>query len=494
MGGIGVIGVDQYQDIRHLAAVEGLSQREIARILGISRNTVKRYFLGQNLPGERAKRESRPQVITPAVIEFVNRCLEQDKMANRKQRHTSKRIYDRLRHEQGFEGAESSMRRLVSQLRGKMPEVFIPLAFSPGEAAQVDWGTATVIIAGQKTEAHLFCFRLCNSCAPFVTAFPVEREEAFLEAHQRAFEYFGGVSRTLIYDNLKTAVKEGWGKLAKQQDQFISFRAHYAYQARFCNPGEGHEKGLVEGLVGYIRRNVLVPIPAVGSWNQLNEALLERCQGYLAEHQIRGHELSVRDAFAIEKTALTRLPVKPYDTALTQESRVDYFSTVSFDKNRYSVPVNWASHTVTVKGRAFEIEIYHRGRLLARHQRSYGSHQTIYQMEHYLCLLEKRPGAVMNARPVRDANLPQDIWNFARALKDPDKGMVRLLRLVVDHGLNRVLTAVRRAHEHQQLSVEIVAYYTTADAAADRLPLVGPAVQPVDLGCYDRLLAGGGAS
>lgn len=203
--------MDQYQDIRHLAAVEGLSQRAIARRLGISRNTVKRYFLGQNLPGERAKTESKLQVITPEVIEFVKRCLAQDKTANRKQRHTAKRIYDRLKHEKGFQGAESTLRRLVSQLRVKMPEVYIPLAFSPGEAAQVDWGTATVFIANQKTEVHLFCFRLCNSCAPFVMAFPVEREEAFLEAHQRAFEYFGGVSRTLIYDNLKTAVKEGWG-------------------------------------------------------------------------------------------------------------------------------------------------------------------------------------------------------------------------------------------------------------------------------------------
>ncbi len=485
--------MDQYQDIRHLAAVEGLSQRAIARRLGISRNTVKRYFLGQNLPGERAKTESKLQVITPEVIEFVKRCLAQDKTANRKQRHTAKRIYDRLKHEKGFQGAESTLRRLVSQLRVKMPEVYIPLAFSPGEAAQVDWGTATVFIANQKTEVHLFCFRLCNSCAPFVMAFPVEREEAFLEAHQRAFEYFGGVSRTLIYDNLKTAVKEGWGKLARQQDRFRSFRAHYAYQARFCNPGEGHEKGLVEGLVPYIRKNVLVPIPEVRSWDHLNEALLERCQRYVAEHQIRGRELSVRDAFAIEKMALTKLPVKPYDTALTRESRVDYFSTVSFDKNRYSVPVHWAGHTVTAKAGAFEIEIYHRGRLLARHRRCYGSHQTIYQLEHYLCLLEKRPGAVMNARPVREAGLPQDIWSFAWALADPDKGMVHLLRLIVDHGVDRVLAAVQKAFESRQLSVEVVAYYTTADDA-NILPIAGPAVQPVDLGCYDRLLAGGGAS
>jgi hypothetical protein len=325
-------------------------------------------------------------------------------------------------------------------------------------------------------------------------AFPVEREETFLQAHQIAFTYFGGVARTLAYDNLKTAVKEGWGKFAREQEKLIAFRAHYAYETWFCNPGEGHEKGLVEGLVGYIRRNVLVPIPEVGDWNELNELLLERCRRYTAEHQIRGRDLPVREAFAIEKAALIPLPFKPYDTALTREPRVDYYSTASFDKNRYSVPVANAGQIVTAKGSAFSVEIYHRGELLARHERCYGQGKTRYKLEHYIPLLEARPRAVMNARPVREANLPQELRSFSLLLEDPDRSMVKLLRLVVDYGQDKVLAAVRKALELHQISVDVVAYYATAGTAAPVIPIKGPSVQPVDLTCYDSLLVGGGLS
>lgn len=159
-------------------------------------------------------------------------------------------------------------------MKAKLPEVYVPLWLVPGEAAQVDLGEAMVLIAGKQTELNLFCMRLCHSCAPFVMAFPSQREEVFLEGHQRAFEYFQGVPKRIIYDNLKTAVKEGWGKHAKEQDRFKAFRSHYAYEAMFCNTGEVHEKGLIENLVGYIRRNVLVPIPKVQSWEELDQLLL----------------------------------------------------------------------------------------------------------------------------------------------------------------------------------------------------------------------------
>jgi transposase len=154
-GGKGLIGVDRYKDIRYLATVEGLSQRAIAKRLGISRNTVKRYVMGQNVPWERARTQVQRKVITPEVLEFINHCLEEDKTAPGKQIHTAKRIYDRLVGEQGFQGGESTVRGVVAQLRPNAPAVFVPLSFSPGEAAQVDWGTATVYIAGEKVRPAL---------------------------------------------------------------------------------------------------------------------------------------------------------------------------------------------------------------------------------------------------------------------------------------------------------------------------------------------------
>lgn len=494
-GGVGVIRVDQYQLIRHLYAVEGVSQREIARRLGISRNTVRRYCNGENFPWERQKPVSHPSgVISPEVREFVQNCLDQDKSANRKQRHTARRIYERLQEELGFKGGESTIRQLVRQLKAKLPEVYVPLAFAPGEAAQVDWGTATAIIAGQKVEANLFCMRLCFSCTPFVMAFPSQREEAFLEGHQQAFNYFSGVTRAIIYDNLKTAVKDGWGKLAREQERFIAFRAHHAYESRFCNPGEGHEKGLVENLVGYIRRNVLVPIPEVASWEELNQLLLKRCQRYREEHHIRGREMPVHDSYAIEKAALTPLPIRPYEAVKLAEPKVDYFSTTPFDGNRYSVPVKWSGQTVTVKASAFWVDIYHRNQHIAHHKRCYKQRQTIYELAHYLPLLEIRPRSVYNARPVREANLPDKLWQYARQFKNPDQGMVQLLRLVVDYGTDRVMTAVQRAVQHHQYSVEVVRYYISETNHPVLLKPFGPVVMPVDLGQYDYLLVGGDLS
>lgn len=483
--------MDQYKIIRHLYSAEGLSKREIAKRLGISRNTVARYCDGSNVPWERKPSEGKTSVVTQAVRDFILKCFEQDKIAPRKQHHTARRIYERLRDESGFVGGESTIRSLVAEMKAKMPTVFIPLAFSPGEAAQVDWGTATVVMAGKKIEVNLFCIRLCFSCAPLAIAYPSQRTETFFEGHLEAFHYFGGVPKKLIYDNLRTAVKDGWGKHANEQDKFLAFRAHHAYEPEFCNPAEGHEKGLVENLVGYIRRNVLVPIPEVSDWEELNALLLERCQRYRDEHHIRGRELPVRDDYAMEKLALTLLPAKPYDAAKLTEPTVNYFATVSFETNHYSVPVTYAGYTVTVKASAFSVDIYYRNQHLARHGRCYGKNQTRYHLKHYLPLLEIRPRAVRNARPVRDANLPQELWDFVRLLKNPDKNVVRLLRLVVDYGIESVVKAIKKAMQHHQYSFEVVDYYVKTPEQVSTVDLGGPVVRHVDLHGYDCLLAGG---
>jgi len=491
-----VIGVDQYQLIRHLFAVEGLSQREIARRLGISRNTVARYCRGEHMPWQRQQSARSSPVVTQSVRDFIQSCLEEDRQAPRKQRHTARRIYERLRDELSFTGGESTIRRVVAEIKAKLPEVYVPLWFAPGEAAQVDWGKATVFIAGKPIEANLFCMRLCHSCVPFVMAFPSQREEVFLEGHQHAFEYFQGVPNRVLYDNLRTAVKEGWGKYAKEQDRFKAFRAHYAYDAVFCNPGEGHEKGLVENLVGYIRRNVLVPVPKVQTWEELNQLLLKRCIDYRENHHIRGRELSVKEAYTLEQASLTPLPIQPFEAVKMADLKVDYFATVPFEGCHYSVPVNYAGNTVTLKASAFWVRIDYRGQEIARHLRSYHKGKTCYDLAHYLPLLEQRPRAVRHARPVQEANLPQDFWRFYRNLKDPDadRSLVRLLRLIVDYGLEPVQKALHKAMSHEQYTVEVVEYYITENLQPKRLRVFGPQVKPIDLTCYDRLLRGGQVS
>lgn len=486
--------MDQYQLIRQLYAVEGLSQRQIAKTLGISRNTVRRYCNGDNVPWERKSSSRSPSVVTPEVRAFIQECLDTDeKEGVAKQKHTSKKIYELLTQELNFSGGASTVRAVVREMKEKIPQVYIPLSFSPGEAAQVDWGTAVVYIAGKKTEVNLFCMRLCSSCAPFVIAFPSQREEAFLEGHQAAFVFFGGVSRDLIYDNLRTAVKKGWGKTAREQDKFSHFRAHYTYSSRFCNPGEGHEKGLVEDLVGYSRRNFLVPIPRVDSWEELNQLLLNRCISYIDNHQIRGRETSVKEAFEQERQVLTPLPVRPYEAAKMAEGKVDYFATVAFDTNHYSVPVKWAGRTVTVRGTAFAVKIYYRGEEICSHKRSYQKHKTRYKLEHYLPLIEMRPRSVFNARPVKEARLPEELEAFSRKLSNPEKSMVRLLRLAIDYGPEKVTAAIKKAEEDNQYSVDVIQFYVTEKEPVAKIDCAGPVVHDVDLHAYDMLCTGGGA-
>lgn len=484
--------MDQYHLIRHLYLVEGMSQRSIAKQLGISRNTVRRYCKGEQVPWERKPVKRAPSVITPEVIDFIKSCLQEDAQTpNKRQKHTAQRIYERLREEKGFTGGCSTIRNAVKELRDKIPKVYVPLAFEPGEAIQVDWGQATIILNGVKTEVHLFCMRLCHSIAPFVIAYPSEREETFLEAHVKGFEFFGGVSRDLIYDNLKTAVKEGWGKTAREQDKFAAFRAHYAYRPVFCNPGEGHEKGLVENLVGYARRNFLVPVPRVSSFEELNQLLQQRCLKYIEHHKVQGRDMSVKEAFALEQKALLPLPLKPYESCKSAEVRVDYFSTVRFETNSYSVPVKWSGKQVTVKASGLKINIYYRGEKIASHPRCYKKYQTIYQLEHYIPLIEQRPRSVFHAKPVKEAQLPEQIFAYAKKLKNPDKAMVKLLRLIVDQGLEPVLRALKTAQEKQQYSLDIIEFNLARENQAIPLAVKGPVVNPVDIKAYDQLLSGG---
>lgn len=206
-----MIDVKIYEQIRHLYAVEKLSQRAIAKKLGISRNTVKRYCNGQNVPWE-SKPRSYDNPVTGPVERIIKEWLEADQNAPKKQRHTAERIYQRLVQDHGFTGGPSTVRKLVKELRTQNVKAFVPLDFEPGEAAQVDWGEAVVYLDGKKTRVQLFCYRLCSSAAPYVAVFPSQRNDCFIAGHVQAFNFFGGTPRRLIYDNLRTAVKEGWGR------------------------------------------------------------------------------------------------------------------------------------------------------------------------------------------------------------------------------------------------------------------------------------------
>lgn len=338
--------------------LEGMSQRQLAVTLHISRNTVKKYWNGDSVPWERKAYSRKPCVLTEDVVAFVQQCLDEDSQCCcKKQHHTAKRIYDRLVEECEFTGGETTVRRLVKELREKEQEAFVPLAFPPGDALQIDWGEATVWLGGTKTTVNLFCARLCYSGAPMVLAYRRQNEESFLEALVRVFQYFGGVPKQVIFDNGKVAVKDGFGAHARKQAGYAALSAHYGFETVFCNPAAGNEKGLVEGLVGYIRRNVCVPIPKMETMDALNRMLLEKCESYLS-HQIRGKPASVGEMLVQEQGELYPLPGYPFDPCKRTSGRVDRFCTVRFDTNNYSVPAAYCGKEVSVKAGPETVWIY----------------------------------------------------------------------------------------------------------------------------------------
>lgn len=386
--------------------LEGMSQRQIAGELQISRNTVKKYWDGDSVPWERKDYSREATVLTDDVVSFVRRCLEDDARCRyRKQHHTAKRIYDRLVLEYGFTGGETTVRRLVQELREKVQEAFVPLAFPEGDAMQIDWGEATVYLNGCKTVVNLFCARLCYSGAPMVLAYRRQNEESFLDALVQVFQYFGGVPKRVVFDNAKVAVKDGFGANARKQAGYAALSAHYGFEAIFCNPASGNEKGLVEGLVGYIRRNVCVPVPKVETMEELDRMLHEKCQKYL-NHQIRGKEFSVGTMLLQEQEKLYPLPGYPFDPCKRAFGRVDRFCTVRFDTNSYSVPTGFCGRQVSLKAGPETISIYFEGQCIAQHRRCLEKRQHVYVLEHYLPLLEKKGRAIFYAAPVRET-LPE---------------------------------------------------------------------------------------
>ncbi len=419
--------MDNYAEIRQ-RTLEGESQRQIAKDLGISRRTVKKYCDGARVPWEKTSREREATVVTEDVVAFIESCLETEERDNlKKQKHTARRIYDRLVEEKGFQGGESTIRRKVREIKGQRTKSFIPLQFEPGEAMQVDWGEAVVEIRGEQSKTYFFCARLCYSCRPFVIAYSHQNEESFLDAYVRTFNYFGGVPKKVIFDNAKVAVKEGSGAHAKKQEGYRKLCAHYGFSGEFCNPASGHEKGLVEGLVGYARRNIMVPMPKEKSLKELNIKLADQCGKY-DKKRIAGKPDTVGAMFEIEKASLRPLPVYPFETAKSQNARVSLFSTVRFQTNEYSVPTRYAGKQVGIKGYPERVSIFYEGKEIADHQRLWGKNQRSCRLVDYLDLLEERGRAILNAVPVKQTLSPEAYEELKANIQDRQKVMEILRR------------------------------------------------------------------
>ncbi len=391
---------------------------------------------------------------------MIDAILADDKQRSAKQRHTAKRIFDRLRDEHGFTGGYTIVKDYVRGEQVRSREMFVPLTHAPGEA-QADFGEALVVIAGVQQKAHYLVMDLPHSDDCFVAAFPAETTEAFLEGHVRAFAYFGGVPTRILYDNTKIAVAKILGGEDRQRTRsFSELQSYYLFADKFGRPAKGNDKGKVEGIVGYSRRNFMVPIPRASSWEELNAHLEADCRKR-RQRRLRGHTETIGERFERDHAAMLPLPAAPYEACEKIAARVSSLSLVRYRTNDYSVPTQYGHRQVWVKGYVHEVVIACASEVIARHKRSYEREAVVFDPLHYLALLEQKTRALDQAAPLAGWQLPECFAQLRRLLearlkKHGSREYVQVLRLLESFALSELPVAIEDALRLGTISFDAV--------------------------------------
>jgi transposase len=431
----------------------------VAEKFGVHRRMV-REALANALPAER-KQVVREKPKVGQVQPFIEEILETDKRVHRKQRHTAHRIWCRIRQEMpNIAVSESTVRKYVRERKEEMGlaggEVFIEQSYDWGKEGQIDWYEARAELGGEERRVNLFCMRSMASRGSFHRAYPHASQQAFLEGREHGFDYFGGVFELCRYDNLSSAVKKILrGHQREETERFIAFRSHWGFESEFCTVGRGNEKGGVEGEVGYFRRNHLVPIPKAGSIEELNRILLEASREDRAR-VISGQSLSVGEAMNVERAHLLPQAREGFQIAGIHFPQVSSKGTVKVLTNFYSTPV---AVGVEVQAKVYpaHVEIWRQGRCVARHERSFGRYEHVLDLEHYLEVLMKKPGALAGSTALEQwreqGRWPQSydlFWESLRSRQgkqDGTRAMIEILMLGREYGWSRLERAVGQALE-----------------------------------------------
>jgi transposase len=441
--------MQDWTEIRQRVLVERIPKRQVCREYGVAYETLQKILTHPEPPGYR-RSSPRPKTKIGPYLGVIEQILRDDAGAPVKQRHTSKRIFERLRDEYGYQGGITQVKEAVASHRMHAQEVFVPLSQPPGEA-QFDFGRATVWVAGQETKASFAVMSLPYSDAFFVKAYPRECTETFQDAHVCAFAFFGGVPRKTAYDNSKIAVRRIIGHERELTREFLRLESHFLFTHRFCRVRRGNEKGHVEGLVGYSRRNYMVPVPAARSFAELNARLEERCSGDL-ERTLWGKTSTKSELLSVDRAAMLRIPELGFEARRVVSARSNSLSLVRFDRNNYSVPTAFAHHELTVIAGIEQVRIACEDRLIATHPRCWDKERTTFDPVHYLALLERKPGALDAARPLEAWGLPECFALLRRRLEHDlgwagTREYIKVLRLLERSSTRQLAGAICYALE-----------------------------------------------
>jgi transposase len=453
-----------YAKVRRMRLRDGLSISEIARRTSLTRNTIKAWLREEKPRNEMRYRRAAGSKKIDAFAEWLRQALETDSHRPRKERRTGLRLFAQLR-EQGYTGGYSRVTDFIRDCKREVGAVtaraaYVPLRFEWGEAFQFDWSEEHLLIGGIWRKIQLAHMKLCASRAFWLVAYPGQGHEMLFDAHTRCLAGLGGVARRGIYDNMKTAVDRvpGRGKARVVNARFAAMTAHYLFDADFCNVAAGWEKGRVEKGVQDARRRIwqTASTERFGSFAELNVWLATQCVEARDAPHPEYPGMSIGQAWEHEQPQLMPMPTA-FDGYVELPVRVSSTSLVRVARNRYSVPCSRAGHRVSVRLYPERVAVVADQQIVAEHTRALDRDHVVYDWQHYLPLIEKKPGALRNGAPF--AELPEPLQRLSRALlRRPggDRVMVQVLAAVPQHGLEAVLVAVELVLESGAVSAEHV--------------------------------------
>jgi len=445
--------MEQWARVRRKILIEKQSKRSVMKEESLHWDTLQKMLAHSAPPGYR--RSKKPARKIDAYRDWIAEVLKSDLQVPRKQRHTAKRIWERLIEEQGFAGGYTVVKEAVAELKLLKQEVFVPLIHRPGEA-QVDFGHALVNVDGALKMRPFFVLMEALNLA--------EVEHNPRNNRMRAFNFFGAVPIRISYDNSKVAVAKLLGsRERKPTDGFLQLQSHYLFEEHFCLPGRGNEKGVVEGIVRYSRINFLVPVPQVRSLEELNAQLEQSCRNDL-KRMLRGKSRSKQELLNEELQVMRSLPSVDFEACRVRATRANSLSLVRFDSNDYSVPVRYAYREVTVKADCEQVRIYHGEEEVAQHRRIWDKQQVLFEPVHYLALLERKSGALDFALPLANWELPESFALLRRRLEadhdsDGTREYIKVLRLLEKADLAQLKRAVECALEMGCARYELIAQH-----------------------------------
>jgi transposase len=496
--------MEWWTGLRRKVLVEGVSKRSVLRDEGIHWTTLEKILANSSPPGYQLG-QPRPEPKMGPFRARIAQIIESDKDAPKKQRHTATNIYRRLR-EEGYTGKYTQVKEAVHDIKKTQREVFMPLIHRPGEA-QVDFGYALANIGGKLQKIVFFVMSLPHSDAVYVRAYPRICTEAMWDGHVKAFFFLGGVPWRITYDNDKTLVAGVLGgRDRKLTDGFLQLQSHYLFEHHFCLVRRANEKGVVESMVRYTRSNFLVPVPQFRSFEEMNAYLEDRCREELLR-TVRGKNTSKAALLKEDQAVFRSLPDVPFEACKKRSTASDSLSLVRFDSNQYSVPVDYAYHTVVIKGYVDRVDICRLNEVLASHRRLWGKGDVRFEPLHYLRLLEVKPGSLDHARPLEGWELPECFSVLRRRLENEHFGegtreYIRVLRLLEDHKLHDVKRAVEKGLSINAHTRDAIAQFLfpcedwslTSFRLDGHEHLRGVKVKQSDIGSYRELLVSGGVS